>query len=185
MEEMSNRELFEHYFENHYHTVLYFSNRYLFDSQKAEDIAQEVFIALWDNIEGVDRGKEIVPYLFTLTKYRALNLLKREQYHRSYLKSKTDAIAFSIDSLKDSTSTSLYSGEVKELIQKTIDEMPEKTRETFIFSRFKDLKNREIAELQSISIKTVEYRISSAFKYLRRHLKDYLVLIPLLKILIK
>ena len=47
-------------------------------------------------------------------------------------------------------------------------------------SRFEELSYREIAEQQSISIKTVEARISKALRILRVELKDYLTIIYLI-----
>ena len=54
--------------------------------------------------------------------------------------------------------------------------MPQKVRETFVLSRKKGFKNKEIAQIQQINIRTVEIRISQAYRILRKQLKDYLPL---------
>jgi len=60
-------------------------------------------------------------------------------------------------------------------IQKAIDELPENYRETFALSRFGEQTNVQIAAMQGISVKTVEYRITQSLKILRVKLKDYLL----------
>ena len=51
--------------------------------------------------------------------------------------------------------------------------MPEKDRIVFLMSRMEDKKYREIAESIDVSIKTVEKRMSSALKYLKKELKEF------------
>ncbi|MDR3059682.1 MAG: RNA polymerase sigma-70 factor, partial [Prevotella sp.] len=65
-------------------------------------------------------------------------------------------------------------------IQNAIRELPDSYRETFELSRFGDMTNAQIAVTLSVSIKTVEYRISQSLKILRLKLKDYIALLPLL-----
>ena len=56
--------------------------------------------------------------------------------------------------------------------------MSEKIKHTYKLSKDKGLKNREIADLLSISERTVEYRLSSAYSTIRKNLKDYLLIFP-------
>ena len=68
---------------------------------------------------------------------------------------------------------------VKELninLQKAIYDLPDYLRSTFERSRLEGKKYTEIAEIQHISVKTVEYRISQALKILKTRLSEYLTL---------
>jgi RNA polymerase sigma-70 factor (ECF subfamily) len=68
---------------------------------------------------------------------------------------------------------------VKELninLQKAIYDLPDHLRSTFELSRLEGKKYTEIAEIQHISVKTVEYRISQALKILKTRLSEYLTL---------
>jgi RNA polymerase sigma-70 factor (ECF subfamily) len=58
--------------------------------------------------------------------------------------------------------------------------LPDDLRETFLLSRFEELHYKEIADKQTISIKTVEARMSKALRILRNELKDYIAIICLI-----
>lgn len=180
---LKQKKIFEEVYACHFKKVQFYAYNYLKDSEKAENIAQDVFLALWEQMDIVQEDGEILPYLFVLTKYRCLNWLRREKHHTKYTQEKISSADISITALKDESSTQLYSKEVTQLINKSLLQMPDKVRETFIFSKFRDLKNREIAQKQKISEKTVEYRISYAYKILRKNLKDYALLLILVLLL--
>ena len=63
--------------------------------------------------------------------------------------------------------------EISAMISKTLEELPERTREIFELNRQEGLKYREIAERLSISVKTVEAHMGKALKALRTSLKKY------------
>ena len=54
--------------------------------------------------------------------------------------------------------------------------MPQKIKNSFCLNRFGNLKYEEIAKLDGVTVKTVEYRISVALRILRKKFKDYLPL---------
>lgn len=166
-------KVFEGIYASHFKKVVFYAYNYLKNNEKAENIAQDVFLALWEHMDDLDESGEVLPYLFVLTKYRCLNWLRREKHYDKYAKEKLTGQDISILALKEESSTSLYTKEVTGLIGQALTKMPDKVRETFVFSRFKELKNKEIAVKQKISEKTVKYRISCAYKILRKILKDY------------
>ena len=63
--------------------------------------------------------------------------------------------------------------EVSELVAKTMEDLPERTREIFQLNRQEGLKYREIAEKLSISVKTVEANMGKALRALRNSLEKY------------
>ena len=62
--------------------------------------------------------------------------------------------------------------EIAELLIKAIEELPEKCKIIFFMSKYDHLKYPEIAEILDISIKTVEYHMGRAFKFLRKYLSS-------------
>ena len=179
-EQLPNAKLFEEIYRRHFKKVVYFAFRYLNDQEKAQNIAQDVFVALWGQMDNIDKEGEVLPYLFILTKYRCLNWLRREKQHEKFKSNILTDNDISITALADESSTSLYNTEIEILVNEALKKMPDKVKDTFVLSRFKNLKNKEIATLQNISVKTVEYRISYAFRVLRKILKDYVNIILLM-----
>jgi len=178
-EQLPNAKLFEDIYRRHFKKVVYFAFRYLNDQEKAHNIAQDVFLALWGQMDILDQKGDVLPYLFIMTKYRCLNWLRKEKQHEKFKSNTLTDYDISITALTDESSTSLYQTEIEVLVNEALKKMPDKVKETFVLSRFKNLKNKEIATLQSISVKTVEYRISFAFRVLRKILKDYVSILLL------
>jgi len=64
--------------------------------------------------------------------------------------------------------------EIKEVVNRTLEELPEKPAQIFRMSRYEGLKYREIAEKLSITIKTVEANMGKALKIFRKNLQEYI-----------
>jgi len=64
--------------------------------------------------------------------------------------------------------------EIAAAIYQAIEALPEKCRILFSMNRFDHLTYAEIAQIQEISIKTVETQMGRALKFLRQHLAHLL-----------
>ena len=64
--------------------------------------------------------------------------------------------------------------ELYELVQKAINQLPEKCKAIFVLSREEGLTYQEIANQLDLSVKTVENQMSIALKKMRAALKPYL-----------
>jgi len=172
-------KLFEECYCANIPKVRYYAYHYLNDFEEAESVAQEVFTSLWESREKLNFEEDIYPYIIILTRNKSINILRKRKLYNKYVNhsnsySKQD---LNYAALLDNSSAILYSSEIQSLIKKGIDKMPERIRDTFLLSRFSDLTNEEISVKQSVSIKTVESRVTSALKILREVLEDYLIFI--------
>lgn len=167
---------FEQMYISNYHKIRSFCIGYLRDEATSKCVAQEVFISAWTNRENLVFNDNLLPYLFVLAKNKCLNILKREKVKNNYnnYNKSSNRESLNYDALKDSTIHDLYSSDIQALIREAFELMPESVKETFNLSRYKNLKYKEIAKEQNISIKTVEYRIMYALRIFRKVLKDYI-----------
>lgn len=143
----------------------------------AKILTSEVFEKLWLIRNQIDFNEDIFPLLLVMARNRTLNYLRREKIIRTYSeneKKRMTEIEINIETLAGSNLNSLNSQEIIKLINESIAQMTKETRETFLLSRFSNLKNIEIASKEGISVKTVEYRIKIALRILRKKLKDYM-----------
>lgn len=158
---------------------------YVHDDMVAEDIVSEALIKLWEKmkIEAVD---PIAPFLFTLLKNRALDHLKHQAIKRNahivLNEILTRELEIRTTSLEMSDPVDVFSTEVKHIIEATLKSLPEKTRDIFTMSRFGNKSHKEIAALQNITVKGVDYHITHSVRALRIALKDYLPLFGALKL---
>lgn len=150
----------------------------------AEDIYMEAIIHYWEKRKELPADTNIPGYILTSVKNKALNHLRHQTIRIDAEDQLYDhrqrELNFRISSLESCDPSELFTIEVKEIIRKTLNELPEQTRTIFFKSRYESKTNKEIAAELEISIKTVEFHISKALKLFRSRLKDYL---PLLLIL--
>jgi len=90
-----------------------------------------------------------------------------------------------INTLEACNPEMIFSNEVKEIIDRTLSDLPEKTRQIFLLSRNEDLSHKEIAERITLSTKAIEFHISKALAALRISLKDFMILLPFAFLLFK
>lgn len=166
--EEEKKEIFCSVFRRYYNNVMYYALHYVGTYEEAEDIAHDVFTSLW---AGMDSYREnIFPCIMTMTKNKCLNVLRKEKYkrlHSEYVAS-SKRLDINLSSLQNSSIDELLEKDVYKIVMQTLEKMPEKTKEAFILSRFKHKTYQEIAQIQNVSEKNIEYRIHEALKILRQ-----------------
>ncbi len=168
-------EAYKYLFELYYKELYFFARKFLENREVAEEIVQDVFIALWENKDLPDIHTSLKSYLYTSIKNRSIN----------YLKSKINNIKFvSIEStlsenhiLADDQPLELE--ELDELIQKAVSSLPPRCKEMFHLSRNSKMTYQEIADALNVSKETVKSQISDAIKKIKTYLNKHWEQIPL------
>jgi RNA polymerase sigma-70 factor (ECF subfamily) len=171
---------FEEIYSEFFGVMYHLSVQYLGDEKVSEEIVQDSFMKLWEIRETLNEQFSIRNFLYTITKNNCLNYLRNQkialkhQQNIQYLE-----MQFNYEALEKLGSYIEFE-ELRLKIDTVIAGLPDVLRETFLLSRSEDLHYKEIAEKQSISIKTVEARMSKTLRILRHELKDYVTLICLI-----
>ncbi|MDR1224318.1 MAG: RNA polymerase sigma-70 factor [Tannerella sp.] len=164
---------FESLFQQMQPRLFAFCCKYVEDKEQARDFVQDCFISLWENYGSVASSFE--SYLFTSVRNRCLSYIRSRKVHAEY----EEAVLLRIREIEihpemPEPLTDLYLKELNEIIAHSVEKLPEKCREIFRMSRYRGLKNQEIADRLHISVRTVEAQIYNALKILKEDLKDYL-----------
>ena len=141
-----------------------FLTHYVGSSAVAEDLVQDLFLAIWDHRAALRIEGSLRTYLFTAARNRALNYLKHERVverFRSVLLERGDASDPSAPGEADFL-TALE-------MQGAIDALPPRCRLIFTMSRQDGLSYNQIATTLAISVKTVEVQMGRAMRSLRAH----------------
>lgn len=185
-EQLTDTRLFSTLFEQYKEPFILFANSYIRDWTVAEDIYVEAMMQYWEKRHELPSDTNIPAYILTSVKNRSLNLLRhlnvRTEAEEHLFNHNARELNFRISSLESCDPSELFTIEMREIIRRTLNELPEQTRAIFYKSRFENKTNREIAEKLDINVKTVEYHIAKSLKLFRSRLKDYL---PLLVFLFK
>lgn len=181
MQMNNNARNFNDIYTSYYKKSFLFAKSYVHNDLVAEDIASEALIKLWEKLktDSVEE-KHVLPLLLTILKNKALDYLKHEEVKRCAFETIADwqrqDLAFRLSALEACNPYDIFSEEVMNIIQNTLQSLPQQTSRIFSLSRFENKTNREIAAELNVSIKDVEYHISKALKVFRKALKDYLPL---------
>lgn len=169
-------------YNEYYSKLYYFVLEFIPLKDTAENIVQDTFVTLWNKRNELKDNSNLTSYLFTVARNNALKKLRDKKYSQKLFSNAVDVSELNLNVEALSTiDTSLYAFmQIDQIIQETLTGLPPQCRKVFELSRFREMKNREIAEELNISIKTVEGHISKGIKTFKVALKDYLPLVAYL-----
>ena len=140
-----------------------FLSGFLDNEAEAEDLAQDVFVKLWQNRQSLIKVENLNAYLYRIARNTLYTYLNRS--FSPDLINETNATHIpSIDELEEL----IFAKELEELIDMTVDKMPPQRKAIFCLSRKQGLSNDAIALQLNISKRTVETHISAALSDLRK-----------------
>ena len=161
------KERFEEIFILYFPKVKSFAAILLKSEQEAEDLAQDVFVKLWEKEELWLENLE-TNYLYTMVKNTLFNRIKRRNIESNYLKKQMEMQEFDELWEFEDPLNEIYREELYLLMKLALDQMPDKRREVFEMSRFQNMSNNEIAEKMNLSVRTVEQHIYLVLKELKK-----------------
>ena len=159
---------YEIIFKKYFKELYRFAFSYVRDATIAEEMAQEVFLYVWEKRKQIEIQTTLKTYLYSAIKNKCLNYIKLEL-------PKQQAMADVSEVMLSITTSHGDEGEnerLKNYIASAIDSLPNKCRKIFILSRNAGLTYEEIAEELDLSKKTVENQMGIALKKLRESLED-------------
>jgi len=165
---LGNAKAFEALYD-YYHARLYgFCLKVTKTKHEAESVVQEVFIAIWENRENIDENRAFGGYIFRIAKNKILNRIKHNISRQVYLDYLQKENQSQNDLRKD-----IEFHELKDFLQKTIQDLPEKTRNIFLLSRNEGLTYKEIAQKLDLTENVVDHEIRKSLKHIKEQLQHF------------
>lgn len=161
---------FEDIFRRYYSPLLFFSVSITGRIDVAEEIIQDLFYVLWKERENLQIIRSLKGYLYGAVRNRSLQYCEHRRITENY---KESVCALGIEITDLDPQENLEYKELEEIVKKTMEKMPDRRLRIFKMHRFESRKYLEIAELLSLSVKTVEAEISKALKALRKEIEFY------------
>jgi len=170
-----NQEAFEFLFKSYYPRLKGYAFRFINDEETVRDIIQESFLRFWER-RSILEAISVSSLLFAMVRNACLNYLKHlqvvEQHNMDYLASVDGKEELYYADFNLSPEYSLLYKELQDQVGIVMKSLPPRCREVFYMSRFKKMKNREIAEALDISTTAVEKHIAKAISQFSRYFKD-------------
>ncbi len=137
---------------------------YAKDSTLAEEIVQEVFIQLWEKRRNVEINT-LSAYLATAIKFSVFRVIQRKRRQEAIAQEHYVKEEVVYDDER------IYAKFLEEYVNGITEELPEKCRLVFHYSRNLHMSNKEISEELNIAEKTVEAHLTKAIKNVRKGLE--------------
>lgn len=138
----------------------------------AEEIVQELFYVFWKEKERLQLFHSIKSYLYGAARNQSLQYCEHQEVrnrHREVVLSGTNA-----ESQFSDPQEQIEYKELEDLIDRTLQKLPERRLRIFRMHRFEGKKYAEIASTLSLSVKTVEAEMTKALHTLRKEIEYYI-----------
>ena len=143
---------------------------YLFSDEDIEEIASDVFLAIWKNKEKLDINKEISSYIAGITK----NLIRKKKRDIKDIKENIKNIDELQDYLSDKIDYTHNEAEEKEkicIVTEELTKMKKEDKDIFTYYYYESKNIKEIANILKITEIKAKSRLSRIRKKLRKELE--------------
>lgn len=174
-EESAFKQLVNEHKDQVYNTCLGF----LRNPQDAEDVAQEVFIQVFDSIGNFREEASLSTWIYRISVTKSLELIRyRKRKKRAGFFRALNAFFTEPDKQEDETwdmhpGIRLENIERAEVLFREIDRLPERQKVAFTLQKIEDLTYKEVADVMELSVPAVESLIYRAKENLKKQLYSY------------
>jgi len=142
--------------------------RQLNDEESSLEIVHDIFLSIWNRRKELEINK-FSNFLLTAMRYQLYSRAKTAKLSLVY---KADLVENDNLSELNTGETRLQDFELKNELDKYLNQLPERCHEIFNLSRIEHLSNQDIADRLGISKKTVENQLTIALRHLRLAFKN-------------
>ena len=154
------------------------ARRVVTDDQLAQDVVQEVFLAIWRGAATYDGSRgTLSTWLYALTHHKSVDAVRRAQRH-SGRRASEDALITEADPAPAVDEQALASVR-RDQVRAALADLPEPQRRALMLAYFGGYSQSEIAALTGIPLGTVKTRTLAALRRLRAVLDEAHVPSPL------
>ena len=170
-DEKAFTEIYERYWQRLYEMTF----RKLGSGAEAEEIVQDLFVALWHK-RTTARIVKLEAYLFAAAKYKIIDCVRARLTHEAYAAHSAPSPA----QADRSTEETIGAADLSAALRVSLNSLPDNAQAVFRLSREEYQSVPEIALQLNLAPKTVEYHLTRSLRFLRARLKDFLLFLLLL-----
>lgn len=142
--------------------LLGFLNARMGNRQLAEEVLQDVMLAVWENAHTFEARSKVKTWVLTIARNRAINATRRKQLPIINLSD-----VFSLSSEDTGPTEAFERAEKYDKVRAAIQRLPEQQREVLVLVFYHQLTGPEVAEVLDISEGTVKSRLHRAKENLK------------------
>lgn len=131
------------------------------DAMQAEEVTQDILMSIWKYRDKLPEMENFPGFVYIVTKNKVKNQMKRKD---AVMPELTEARIEQSPAVMDSV---MEVKELKAIIYRAIEMLPQKRKEVFKLSRFEGFSNEEIASRLKLSKNTIREHIRESLAFLR------------------
>jgi RNA polymerase sigma-70 factor (ECF subfamily) len=152
--------------------------RYVNNVDDADDIAQEVFIQVFESISHFREEAQISTWIYRIAVNKSLDFIRSKNRKKrfaqltSLFKSDEEESIIEIPSF-ETPDKELDKKERREVVNFALNKLPENQKTVIVLSKYEGFSNSEISKIMDLSLSTVEALMHRAKKNLHKELYNY------------
>jgi RNA polymerase sigma-70 factor (ECF subfamily) len=161
-------QAFNHLVKKYQQKIYWHIRKMVIDHDDADDLTQEVFIKVWNNLENFRGDSQLYTWLYRVASNECLNFLnKRKNKYLLPVDDEENGLANKLES------DAMISGdEIQIKLQKALLKLPDKQRLVFNMKYYDDLKYEDIAEITGTSVGALKASYHLAVKKIEEYLAE-------------
>jgi RNA polymerase sigma-70 factor (ECF subfamily) len=141
------------------------ARRILGDEQLAQDVVQEVFLAVWKDAHRFDAARgQVSTWLLTMTHHKAVDTVRREDKIR---KRRQTADVLDLRESDSQVDEDVWTSVKRGRVRAALVELPDVQREALALAYFGGYTQREIAKITEAPLGTVKTRMLAGMRRMR------------------
>ena len=173
-----DEDAFEILVNRHQTSILNLVYRFIGDRTQAKDLAQEVFMRVWQSAKSYEPKAKFTTWIYRITANLCFNELKsaRRKKWFSFNWSDEDGEHTFEETLSDNAPSAedlLLEKERSRQISDALQSLPDNQRMALVLKRYDDLSYQEIAQIIGCSVSAVESLLVRAKRTLQEKMKNF------------
>lgn len=159
---------YEDIFRKFYEPLCFFADKIIDDSDKSEDLVQDVLITLWEKRKDFNTLASLRSFLYVSVRNSCFKELEKRKVRLKHV----DSLGY--DELVDESSVldTIIHAEVIRRVFDAVDKLPERCKKVIRLTFEEGKSSKEISEEMGVTVSTVNNQKMRGLILLREHLSD-------------
>ncbi len=140
------------------------------DLDASEEVAQQVFIHVWQQLATLREPASFLPWVRQITRYRAYNYLRDNRIKQQIIGEDAELLLAQFADPSAEVADNLQRQQQNSLIQQLIDGLPEDSREIVVLYYREEQSSQQVAQLLGLSDANVRKKLSRVRELLKEQL---------------
>jgi len=151
--------------------LLRYARKFLLSPDDAQDIAQDVFLKAYENIQSFDASRRFSPWIYRIAHNEFVNDLKKKQARKTVFTIDFDTL-FPFLAATDTADSAALERDTKDALDKYLSQLDMKYREPLVLYYVESMDYKEIADILHIPVSTVGVRLNRGRAQLQKLAQD-------------